>query len=627
MHELIISGQRVDLGADTSITLEWVSGLFEDIGSIQMSRSYTIRLPKTARNLRILDDPGNPAHESSKTRRYLDAQYIRNGVDLLGPAKAYVVRVTSDGIEVGLLWRIVPGLQELRDSGKKLRDLTTLPTLTWIGSNGNTPDYSKEIPDTGVVFAHYDSGLRDYTYPEVNGATHPAITFKALFDAIARENDIAIETSAAVDLENILLLCDGHHPSRRMDIDSGASSSGLFRFRVQSDGGRLLSIGNVVDGWDSPHPGVVATYFLTTSPVTGKTMKKMYLDVRLAHFRQDLYDENKQYKSLIGNSIQLVGTTHTLSTRVLAEWPFVANESGEIEFVKTSIDINTDGLYDLSFRIKYAVEDPAIEDGTILTLYAYESVKVAYAHDSINLSYDDTFPVAVNLPEMTQVEFIKGACALLGIMPVVRGAELHFVSYARALNISEATDWTRLIDSLDTLMPAYNGLSQRNYIRYAENADLAYESVDSVIVTEDDTISESSDLFSLPYAASIGSQAIHYHVTEQFEDGVITYSLEDIDIKPRVFEAQPDRDSGELRLNFPDRLRGQALIDTYYALYQAAVRKPVIIEAIVRLSEIDLAGLDFTRPIYLSQTGQYYAIMKVQSDDSELCKVELIQIA
>ena len=55
-HELIINGQAVDIeGVD--ITLEYVSGLFQDIGSIHLSRSYTISLPKTRRNLAILDDP------------------------------------------------------------------------------------------------------------------------------------------------------------------------------------------------------------------------------------------------------------------------------------------------------------------------------------------------------------------------------------------------------------------------------------------------------------------------------------------------------------------------------------------------------------------------------------------
>lgn len=621
-QELWIDGQRVDLNADTAITLEWVSGLFEDIGSIQLSRSYTIKLPKTARNLRILDDPGNPAHASSKTRRYLDAQYLRNGIDLLGPAQAYIVDVTADGIEVGLLWRSASGLLEWKEADKKLSDLATLPTLQWIGSNGKTPDYATQIPKAGAFFAHYDSGLGSYTYPDVNGASHPAVTFKALFGAIAQEAGLMFDTAGAADLEGTVLLCDGHRPNRRMDQDSGSTVMGAVRLRASS--GAAVQYFDTLQGWDPTLTGAAnSTIFLAESQLTGKKAKKMYADISLVH---RLQDGDATYESLADNAIQVIGITE-LTERVLMEIPFVTLSSSE-ELAEASLDIDSDDLYGITLRLKRPSADPALSDD-LLHLYAYYrsySVRVAYAHDTINLEQYNSYPVAVNLPSMTQVEFIKGACALLGLVPVVRGSALQFRAYADILDASGADDWTDRVDSILTVGTAYDGLARRNYIRYAENADV-YESPDGVIVTEDATLSESADLYDLPFAASVASQAIHYSVGYEETDGVLSLELKDVSINPRVFDVHPDKESGELHLVFPERLRGEGLVDTYYSRYQSTVRKPVTIEALVRLNELDLVALDFTRPVYLAQTGQYYAIKSVQADDSDLCKVELIQIA
>ena len=85
-RELIIEGQHVDLAPDTDITLEFVNNIIGDIGKISLSRSYTVKIPKTIRNTRILDDPGRPGHESGVPRRFLNARYYRNGIDLIGPA-------------------------------------------------------------------------------------------------------------------------------------------------------------------------------------------------------------------------------------------------------------------------------------------------------------------------------------------------------------------------------------------------------------------------------------------------------------------------------------------------------------------------------------------------------------
>ena len=72
---------------------------------------------------------------------------------------------------------------------------------------------------------------------------------------------------------------------------------------------------------------------------------------------------------------------------------------------------------------------------------------------------------------------------------------------------------------------------------------------------------------------------------------------------------------------------GAGLVETNYSALQKVVRTPVAITLNARLSELDLAQLDLTRPVYLGQYGHYYSILKIQTSDTDLCKLELLQIA
>lgn len=606
-RELIIEGQHVDLSAETTITLEWVSGLFEDIGSIQMSRSYTITLPKTARNLRILDDPGNPAHASSKTRRYLDAQYIRNGVDLLGPAKAYVMSVGQDGIEVGLLWRIVPGLLEWRESGKTLNDLTTLPVLTWVGGNGQ-PNYTREY------FAKYYSGLGAYGYPTINAASHPSVQFWELFDRIFSEAGVRWFGYIDDELNEIRslywtkLLCSTHHPSKAMEIASGSSAASAEAYNIQDEGEGIV-FNNWAHGWDP----IVHEYAGYDAFEVGEDKKVRVI----LNLKSDATD----YTIGLAEPIRITDRTG----ETLAEYYFETDEAG-VEHCSADEELDLSG-HD-AFEVRFGGAKP----NAAHPMSAYDptlpAFSVMHVHQHIQIKQQNQFPVAANLPDMTQVEFIKGACALLGLVPIVTpNRTLRFAEYDAILDTTDALDWTRKVSGdLVKVTPSRSGLARRNFIRYTEDVRVK-PSPDAVLVTEDETIEESKDLYKLPFAASNEDVAEHYKVTSEFNKDTLetTYNVEDIAIKPRVFEWRTDS-SGERRLTFPERLKGDGLARGYYGKFQDITRKPVVIEAIVKLSELDLVALDFTRPVYLAQTGQYYAIKTVQADDSDLCKVELIKI-
>jgi hypothetical protein len=87
-----------------------------------------------------------------------------------------------------------------------------------------------------------------------------------------------------------------------------------------------------------------------------------------------------------------------------------------------------------------------------------------------------------------------------------------------------------------------------------------------------------------------------------------------------------DPTTGVVCLEFPDTLYGEGLVNRYYKSLQNTIKCPVKLSVSVRLNEVDLKGLDFSTPVYLRQFGNYYAILKVQTSKTDICKVELLQL-
>lgn len=615
-RELIIEGQHVDLAPDTDITLEYVSNLIGDVGKINLSHSYTAKLPKTAQNARILDDPGRPGHESSRTRRFLSAQYYRNGINLIGQAQAYLLRATPDSYEVALVWNTLEALQVLSQNPETLNDLPNLPMLTWIGQNGRTPDYFGGTD--GAFFAWYDAGLGPNLYPTVNAGTHPSMGPTALIERILNNAGVPFNISDAARAAlsgHAILAAPGHNPSRLQEMESGSSKySGVaFDGTLTPNGGSLVFDDYApspewVDGWD-PTQGMTTSgqvffkgdndqhrILLNLKAPAGVNLYGSHIAVRAATYTEGGAVDT--YEDLLELYFKFDGASYYVSADEqikVSSWPNYYLTLGGENIPNTFVE--------------FSAYDPA------LPLIASNRV-----HDTIDIANDNRFPLQGNLPDIKQWDFIKACMAQFGLAPIIQDGALSLYTYDELLTARNAYDWTGKVDMSNAdpedMSYTLDSWAQENIIAFQEDAPLAFDP-NAALVIQDTTLAESRDLYELPWAASMQSAAQHYKVKD---DG----ALEDVDIQPRIFAVGLGLKGQTLR--FDDSMQGEGLIEAHYKALQEVVRNPVRITANIRLHEIDLAQLDLTRPVYLGQYGQYYAILKIQTSATDLCKVELLQL-
>lgn len=612
-RELIIEGQHVDLAPDTDITLEYVSNIIGDIGKINLSRSYTVKIPKTARNARVLDDPGRPGHESGQTRRFLSARFYRNGIDLIGPAQAYILKTTPDAYEIALVWNTLETLQALSQSGATLNDLPGLPILQWIEQNGMTPDYTGGGTD-GAFFAFYNSGLGGVKYPAINTATHPSMGLRELIDRILESAGIPYEISAEAAQAvagHAILAAPKHEPSRIMEMESGSSKlTGVYYDGVIQDGGALIydpdyGEGEWQNGWDAVEgnttSGVVFfkgendthRIMLNLQAPQGADFSNAQLIVRAATYTEggavDAYEDILSFYFRSLNGVYYVAADEEIKLSGWQNYYLLITGDAPREMIEFT-------AYDKALPI----------------------VAANRVHKSIDIAKDNRFPLQGNLPDIKQWDLIKATMAMFGLVPIIQNGALYLLTYNEALNTGEAYDWTAKVDMSngDDMAYALDGWAQRNTVAFQEDFPLSF-SPNADLIVQDTTLEGQRDVFELPFAASMQSEAQHYKIKD---DG----TAEDVDIAPRIFKVVVG--SQGQTLYFTDDMHSQGLIEAHYTRLQEVIRKPVAITVDIRLHEIDLATLDLSRPVYLGQYGRYYAILKIQTSNTDLCKVELLQL-
>lgn len=611
-RELIINGQHVDLPDTVDVTLEYVNDFIGDPGRVSLSHSYTIKLPKTMHNARILDDPETLGHTSGVVRRYLSANYYRNGIDLIGEARAYVLSTTDESYEVALVWNTLKSLQDLSQSNKMLNDLPGLPELPWVPSDDKTqPDFTAASEKDGALFARYTTGLGDDAIPQLyNAAAHPSMRLSNLLARILDDAGVpyTITDAARERMRDIVLLAaPSHAPTREMEIKSGAYPQNVI-LEAQAGGGNHLHMARFVYGWDAPsfsQEGFVGLGFYTEFD-TLRVLVNMVVSPEWDLSGASFYIKAKRAKA------------ETVLLR-----PFELRPEGWVAYFDDDLGVDKGITYEIGCTgIPFATIYPtAYKAGLPL-------VAVNVPHQHVSVYRGDNFPLAGNLPDIKQWDFVKACAALFGWVTLVQGGRLRLMTFEELFVLSRAVDWTRKVDMTSapgTIEYALNGWARVNSTAYKDDVYLGFDA-DANIITEDETLDEQRDRFALPFAASVGDQAIHYRLKERLDaDNVKMIETEDIKIQPRIFQLKEE--NGERVLQFGAGLYGAGLAEANYSALQKVVRTPVKLSVNVRLSEVDLAQLDLTRPVYLGQYGHYFGILNIQTSDTDLCKLELLQIA
>lgn len=134
IDELYIDGQKCDI-SDTGIALEYKSNIFGELDKFESSYSFTIKLPKTDRNVRIIEAADIVSNAGRFPFIKHGGRVLRDGVVIADNATVYITGTTPEAINVALTFngsKAAALLAELKERADTLRDLQfPRPAIPW----------------------------------------------------------------------------------------------------------------------------------------------------------------------------------------------------------------------------------------------------------------------------------------------------------------------------------------------------------------------------------------------------------------------------------------------------------------------------------------------------------------
>jgi hypothetical protein len=269
----------------------------------------------------------------------------------------------------------------------------------------------------------------------------------------------------------------------------------------------------------------------------------------------------------------------------------------------------------------------------------------------IRIDYASVLTPALNLPDMTQTDFIKTVCNLYGLIPETdsRRRVIRFWNYSKLYqNIPQARDWSAYLSERDDEVEfKFGDYAQQNYLRYKDCDDVLLDAGVGVMVIDDETLPLKKDVVQLPLATTdevliLTDVPVSQIDFNKYDEKTDTYK-QNKSIDPRLVyvSAMPNTKTFGIR----DEVAGGTSYDSvgakkasaaeasfsnmisYYNALAKMLTKTNLRRAQFNLPAYEVAGFKHYIPIYLSQYKAYFYVNKISNYVvGRLCTIELIKL-
>ena len=620
-QELYINGESLDLATDTQVTLNFKSNILGAIDKIVASNSQTIRVPKTTRNRRILDNPTAPAYSSRYRYKRLPCRYLQNGIELVN---GYAVLLDSaEEYELAMYWGVMTQFQEWLDAAPSLRDIKTCPVVSWDDSN-EVNTYT-QVTEDGYGFASYNNGI---TKPKANGILEntdktnifPSVTVEWLLERIQEDSGISFMFPDRFDevFRNLAVPCvDRNAGEEAWESSRYVGDVNLLKTQYRKNTEVLYSLeqtrnvsdraelfaGNIDVLLELPGGGYyeyryslydVSAYDWVTVRFTDKTKNRYTKD---SGFRVQLLDERN-------DSVRFVY--------------FPAKKDAVGNYY-----IEVDSRFDVEDFTRFRLE--VFAPPSVGSFALDQALEIVVPFDEMEFDTDVDYSIVPNLPDIEQIKFVNAICEMFGLYAMGDATDpkvIRFVSLEDLVSMkAEAVDWSdKLMLSAGSepkeVQFSMGDYAQKNIFRYNEDEDVK-ETGEGVITLPNESLNPEEEIVSLPFSASDGAKIVQWEYND--DKTKVTF----VNSSPRIMNLYADR-NGYASLTFRG-LSFEDLLPKYYNTLSDLLNEVVVIKENLRLNEVDLKAIDYERPVYLRQYGRYYGIREIQAKGEE-SEVELVQL-
>lgn len=598
--ELYINGKKADMGK-TNISLNYKSNLLTDISKIVSNNSYTIKLPKTAKNLDLIECSHIPSCMSKFPYLKHAGTILRNGIEIIKDANV-VLLATGESIEIALTWGNVTNFASVVNDGKKLTDIShgTAEGVDWVVWN-NKGSNSAQFP---LINYGFNTGDSNVWY-------RPAVTVKWILDKIQEESGVTFQFPADklsfIDKMIVPLLTNNDSQKINDAYPSSLKMNGYVivgntfsHLKLQYNGDSTQQYASV--------GGPYGDRLYTNSPFTLKVKGSINILVKFSAGT----DYNYMYMNL--------RVTETDDSGNIPAGGFLIRRKNRAAYVEPP-----------NMRLVFDFDDIVFIDSGMFMYFSIEalatgpstSVLSLIVYDRKEISFKEKFPFVPNLPDIKQIDFIKAIAAMVGLFALPNGNNgIKFIPFDNlSANKNRAVDWTdKVIMAYRSVTPrnlkyTLDNIAQNNLFRYKEDDKVTGDYAGNIQIS-DATIEYTRDAIILPFSACDTKGGVAYIPLYSYNDkGELKYNK----TNPRI-----------LLLNGTNGifkgLEWATLIENNYQTYRRMINNAKVVTEYIRLNSIELRDLEMDVPVYLAQYGCYMAIIEIKTKDNDICECKLLKI-
>lgn len=660
-HELYINDILMDIDKDVNIYPKFQSPIFTDLEYIISHITNNISLPITASNARAIEmyhlvDNQDPIFSTkSFPRRWHTVRYYRNGMEICRSALGKIINIEDDRINFAFTWGNIENFKQLFDK--------TLNQLSFDGMASWNP-YLVYVESQETQYGFFDI---DFGAGYIKQYQHPCVTSNYIISQIAKDNGLIINIVKKGELltDNYLIPCLTKKSNDRSNFSSRYWSTKNIITQITHSDNQIITIDlsitpEVYENADPADGKYNLDYFHDPASLWDETENKFDVtDIDKIRFQMSAFSlvSTFVYEAIPFPELEIELCSGIKIRPTITEYPGVKQT---YDFGAIDMEINVSSVKNFDIKLGQLRGAVAGAGGNVIILR--QNISLDSACPSITIvpvlkelrhglkwNSEVHFPLSINLPEMKQSDFLHAVMQMNGLFAYAKDEKtIDFLSIDDIVdNIPKALDWTeKLVNtSLSYHAPESIGFEflnfeQKNRFTYDNDSEISKDYGASILI-DNETIKEGKDkkIIQLPFSPSNftmyrynifedlvkgkkNAAIIPLYTKDESTDDTIRYDYND-GLKPRILKSK--RYSSFLIGSF-EGLDWKSIFSKKYSAYQKIIKNPRVLKVGCRLSDIDLSKLDFSRPVWFSQFGNYYAIITIQTAANGICKCEFLEI-
>ena len=658
-QEIYLDGNLMDLDETTKITLQIKSNLFTEISKCVGNRTYTVQLPKTARNMRIIEYANQPAANTDIPYQYMAARYVRNGIEIFTDGYAYIISV-KEKIEVCIVWGIPVRLRSIFADGIKLNEIPDDGRVATYVRYNEVDEYANlsDLQAQGWCYAAIDFLAYDRIRPSVSpydtdvaaqrmpkmGYLRPSVFLSYILNRLWTLYGIDFNVPADISewLSRVIFPCvtdnvdetlaQRMYTANDMAWEVQEKSSAVFPDSINEDVYIVPTVHPICDVDMEVNYSIVYKIRCEEG-----TLRRVFRDNLIGAY------------AMIDGGVA-VGFTPATNFHAYDEngQPFDPEGTG----TRTQTwEINSSGMLS---HVEASAKDTVTiqfshDNTTIRTFYGEIKSGTCSFNPTIKSAiYGVDFPLTKNFPDIKVTDFLQWVAAITGTFPrQTENAGVEFVRYEAIFeNQQNAVDWSsKLVKAYDEDVPreigfTVEGWAQNNNYLYGNSDDVG-DFADGQIHIDNVQLDEEQDVIGEDFNAAKPSNNIPiYQVAGDADEAKLLEYLFPAEDKtddpltasntdPYVLIAQPMYvvTTAYVSGQFDSSLYWSYILNSSrYKGVIASLRKAKVLHEVFALTELDIKTFDETVPVYLAQYGHYYAVTEIKTAESGIAEVTLLQL-